>query len=154
MSAYKHMDNFWRRPDNSDIDDMMRQNLIRWRKEPSILRINRPTRIEKARRYGYKAKQGFVVVRVKIRRGGARKIRPRSGRRQKALGVTKYTRSLSLKKIAQARAAKKFVNLLPLNAYWVWEDGKHAWYEVVMVDPRHPVIQADKSISKLDSIKS
>jgi large subunit ribosomal protein L15e len=148
MSAYKYMGRAWKRAGESFVKALMEKMLIKWRREPSIQRIDKPTRLDKARMLGYKAKQGFVMVRVKVRKGGARKQRPRSGRRQKAMGVTKYTRAKSLKEIAQERAGRKYPNLKPLNAYWVWEDGKHAWFEVVMVDPSHPVIKNDKTVAK------
>jgi large subunit ribosomal protein L15e len=134
-------------------ESYFKEEIIKWRKEPSIKRMSKPTKIGKARRYGYKAKQGYVIVRVKVRRGGARKIRPKSGRRPKALGVTRFTRHISIKRIAQERACKRYPNLLPLNSYWIGEDGKHTWFEVVMIDPQNPVIKADKSINKLRSIK-
>lgn len=98
-----------------------------------------PTRLERARAVGYKAKQGYVVIRVRIRKGGARKPRPRAGRRQRALGVTKFTRSMSLKHIAEQKAKKKFPNLLVLNSYYVWEDGTNHWFETIMRDPYNPV---------------
>ncbi|MGC8849221.1 MAG: 50S ribosomal protein L15e [Candidatus Bathyarchaeia archaeon] len=148
MSAYKYMGRAWRRVGESFVEALMKGMLVKWRREPSIKRVDKPTRLDKARMLGYKAKQGFVVVRVKVRKGGARKQRPRSGRRQKAMGVAKYTRAKSLKKIAQERAEKRYPNLKPLNTYWVWEDGKHAWFEVVMVDPSHPVIKSDKTVAK------
>jgi large subunit ribosomal protein L15e len=88
---------------------------------------------------GYKAKQGYVVVRVRIRKGGARKPRPRSGRRQKALGVNKYTRATSLKNIAETKASKRYPNLRVLNSYYVWEDGTNHWFETIMRDPDNPV---------------
>jgi large subunit ribosomal protein L15e len=147
MVAYKYISKAWRNPRKSYVRDMMRRVAERWRKEPAIIRVEAPTRLDRARRFGYKAKQGFAVVRVRLRKGGARKIRPVSGRRPRALGVTKFTRGKSLKKIAQDRAAKKFPNMLPLNSYWTWEDGKHKWFEVVMVDPNHPSVRNDRSIT-------
>ena len=33
------------------------------------MRIEHPTRLDKARKLGYKAKQGFVVARTRVRRG-------------------------------------------------------------------------------------
>ena len=147
MCAYKHMSKAWRNPRKSYVRDMMRQVAERWRKEPSIVRVEFPTRLDRARHLGYKAKQGFAVVRVRIRKGGARKIRPVSGRRQRSMGVTKFTRSKSLKLIAQDRAAKKFPNMLPLNSYWAWDDGKHQWFEVVMVDPNHPGVRNDRKLT-------
>ena len=92
---------------------------------------------------GYKAKQGYVVVRVRIRKGGARKIRPRAGRRQRALGVTKFTRSMSLKRIAERKASKKYPNLRVLSSYYVWEDGINHWFETIMRDPHNPVSAED-----------
>lgn len=128
------------------VKEMMKEALVKWRKQPSIIRVDKPTRIDRARRLGYKAKQGFVVVRVRIRKGGARKPRPKSGRRQKAMGVTKYTRGKSLKQIAQERVKKKYVNLLPLNSYLVWKDGKHAWFEVILIDPNQPTTKSKSVI--------
>jgi large subunit ribosomal protein L15e len=84
---------------------------------------------------------------VRVRKGGARKKRPSSGRRPKALGVTKFTRAKSLKQIAEERAGKKFPNLSVLNSYYVWEDGTSKWFEVVLVDANHPAIKKDKTIA-------
>jgi len=120
---------------------------MEWRRQPAVLRVEKPTRLDRARKLGYKAKQGFVVTRVRVSRGGLRKKRPTSGRRQKRMGVTKFKPAKSLRLIAEERAARKFPNLEVLNSYWVWEDGRYKWFEVVMVDPDHPVIQSDKDIN-------
>jgi hypothetical protein len=42
-----------------------------------IHRASRPSRPDKARRLGYKAKQGFVVYRVRVRRGNRKKHAPK-----------------------------------------------------------------------------
>ena len=60
-----------------------------WRKENAVTRIDKPSRITRARRLGYKAKQGITVVRMRVGTGGMRKQRPRGGRRPKHLGVTR-----------------------------------------------------------------
>ncbi len=143
MGAYKYISNGWNKRSTSALGDTMRQHAIKWRHQPSILRIQKPTRLDRARRLGYRAKQGFVIARVKIRKGGARKIRPSSGRRPKALGVSKFTRAKSLKQIAEDRTARKFPNLTTLNSYWVYEDGRSAWFEVVLVDRNHPTVNSD-----------
>jgi large subunit ribosomal protein L15e len=44
-----------------------------YRQLPAIHRCTRPSRPDKARRLGYKAKQGFVIYRVKVRRGGRKR---------------------------------------------------------------------------------
>ena len=143
---YRHLQQAWRRPRDSYVEELMRQRVIRWRRQPSIVRVDRPTRLDRARRLGYKAKKGFVVVRVKVRRGGRRKPRPRMGRRQKRMGVSKYTPAKSLKLIAEERAARKYPNLEVLSSYWVWEDGISKWFEVIFVDPHHPSIRSDKNV--------
>jgi large subunit ribosomal protein L15e len=63
------------------------------------------------------------------------------------MGVTKYTPQKSRRWIAEERAGRKFPNLRVLNSYWVGADHKWVWYEVVMVDPNHPVIFNDPHIS-------
>lgn len=138
MGMYKYTNQTWNQREKNALQVYMRQIAIKWRREPTVHRVEHPTRIERARALGYKAKQGYVVIRVRIRKGGARKPRPRSGRRQKALGVTRYTRAMSLKNIAEEKAKKKFPNLRILNSYYVWEDGMHHWFETIMRDPYNP----------------
>jgi len=145
--AYKYIAEAWAKHEKSYVDQLMRQRLIEWRGQSVITRVERPTRLDKARKLGYKAKQGFVLARVRIRRGGMRKQRPKAGRRPKRMGVKKFKPSKSLRLIAEERVARKFPNLEILNSYWVGEDGVSKWFEVIMVDPHHPAIKADENIS-------
>jgi len=145
--AYKYIAETWEKHDKTFVDQIMRQRLIEWRKQSVITRIDKPTRLDKARRLGYKAKQGFVMARVRVRRGGLRKQRPKAGRRPKRMGVKKFKPSKSRKLIAEERVARKFPNLEVLNSYWVGEDGVSKWFEVIMVDPHHPVIKSDPNIN-------
>jgi large subunit ribosomal protein L15e len=145
--AYKYMAEEWARPEKSFVDELNRQRLIEWRKQPTVTRIERPTRLDRARKLGYKAKQGFVVARTKVRRGGSRKQRPRSGRRPKRMGVKKFKPGKSIRLIAEERTARKFPNMEVLNSYWVGEDGRHKWFEVILVDKNHPAIKTDKDIN-------
>jgi len=147
MSMYKQLAEAWKNPSKSYVKELMRQRVILWRREPAILRLERPTRIDRARKLGYKAKQGFVIVRARVRRGGMRKLRPVAGRRPKRMGVKKFKPAKGLQLIAEERAARKFPNLEVLNSYWIWQDGKHKWYEIIMVDPSHPVIKSDDHIN-------
>ncbi len=145
--AYKYMAEAWKRPEASFVKEIMKQRAIEWRRQPTIVRVERPTRLDRARKLGYKAKQGFVVVRVRVRRGWLKRPRPKAGRRPKRMGVTKIKLAKSLRLIAEERAARRFPNLEVLNSYWVWEDGRHQWYEIIMVDPHHSVIQSDENIN-------
>jgi len=71
--AYKYMAQAWRKPEESYVKELMKQRLIKWRKLPSVFRIEKPTRIDRARRLGYKAKRGYVVVLTRVRRGSMSK---------------------------------------------------------------------------------
>jgi large subunit ribosomal protein L15e len=145
--AYKYIAEAWAKPEKSFVDALMRTRLVEWRRQSTITRIDKPTRLDRARKLGYKAKQGFVVARVRVRRGGMRKQRPRSGRRPKRMGVKKFKPGKSLRLIAEERSGRKFPNLEVLNSYWVGEDGRSKWFEVIMVDPSHPVVKADPNIN-------
>ncbi len=143
---YRHLREAWKRPKDSYVYDVMRQRVIVWRRQPSTVRIDKPTRLDRARSVGYKAKKGFVVVRTRVRRGGRRKIRPVLGRRQKRMGVKKYKPAKSKRLIAEERTARKYPNLEVLNSYWVWQDGQYKWFEIILVDPSHPAIKSDKDV--------
>ena len=145
--SYKYIAAEWAKPENSFVEEIMRQRLVQWRKEETVTRVERPLRLDRARKLGYKAKQGFVIARVKVRRGNSRKLRPVSGRRPKRMGVKKFKPAKSLRLIAEERAARKFPNTNVLNSYWVGEDGRSKWFEVILVDTSHPAIKADKDVS-------
>ncbi len=145
--AYKYIAEAWAKPEKSFVKEVNRRRMVEWRKESVITRIDRPTRLDRARKLGYKAKQGFVVVRVRVRRSGTRKLRPTAGRRPKRMGVLKFKASKSVRLIGEERVARKFPNLEVLNSYWVGEDGSSKWYEVILVDPQHPSIKADSNIN-------
>ena len=148
--AYKYIAKAWKKPKESFVKDLMWQRAIEWRKQNAIVRIERPTRLDRARNLGYKAKQGFVMARVRVRRSGFRKTRPTAGRRQKRLGVTKIKLAKNQRLVAEERAARRFPNLEVLNSYWVWEDGRFKWFEVIMVDtvllPDHPIANQTRRV--------
>ncbi len=146
-SFYSHMADAWKKPRRGANRDVQKQRLIRWRREPTVKRLERPTRIDRARKLGYKAKQGYIVSRISVRRGGLRKSRFKAGRMPSKMGVNRITAGKSIQRIAEERVARKFPNLEVLNSYWVGQDGRQKWYEVILVDPHHPVIKADDKIN-------
>jgi large subunit ribosomal protein L15e len=134
----------WYRRAGREVEErVMRARLIEWRKAPSIVRVERPARLDRARRLGYKAKQGVVVVRVRLRRGPFNRRRPDSGRRPKRMGVYGITAWKSWQQIAEERAARKFPNLEVLGSYWVADDGMYRYFEVIMIDPNAPTVKKD-----------
>ncbi|HVL86809.1 MAG TPA: 50S ribosomal protein L15e [Candidatus Thermoplasmatota archaeon] len=148
-SAYAFMSELWDRPRDGPLEDLVKSRLIAWRREAVVARVERPTRIDRARSLGYKAKQGFVIARTRVRRGSLRKRRHQRARKPANVGVRKITMGKSIQRIAEERVARKFPNLEVLNSYWVGEDGKHKFYEVILVDPSHPVIQSDPKLQWL-----
>jgi len=145
---YGNMEEFWRERENHpEFSELMWNRLINWRREPTVTRIDRPTRLDRARRLGYKAKQGYVVARVKTRRGSLNRIRPVAGRRPTKIGVNRITLLKNYRWVAEEKAARKFPNLTVLNSYFVAQDGKYKWHEIILVDPHHPVIISDPNIN-------
>ncbi len=120
-----------------------------WRKEPVFQRIDRPTRLDAARRVGYKAKQGVVLVRTRVRRGGLRKGKIHMKRKPSKAGIKKITMAKSIQRIAEERTSRRYPNLEVLNSYWVGEDGKNKFYEIILIDSFHPAIKSDKDLGWL-----
>ena len=127
---------------------ILRERAISWRKENAVTRIERPSRLLRARRLGYKAKQGIIVIRMRVGSGGMRRQRPRGGRRPKHLGVTRIKQDDNMKIVAQRRVLEKYPNMKLLGSYFLYKDGKHYCYEVILADPSHPSISKDKELRK------
>ena len=126
----------------------LRQRAVIWRNQNAVTRVEKPSRIARARRLGYKAKQGIIVIRMRGGTGGMRKQRPRGGRRPKHLGVTKIKADVSMKQVAERRVLERYPNMKLLGSYFLYKDGMHYWFEVVLADPSHPRIAKDKEIRK------
>ncbi len=146
-SFYSHIREAWEDPDDGQLADLQWQRQQEWRNQGALERVERPTRLDKARSLGYKAKQGVVVVRASIRKGGARKQRFTAGRRSKRQGVTRITRRKNLQRVAEERATRKYRNLRVLNSYSVGQDGRQKWFEVILLDPHHPAIENDDDLN-------
>ena len=119
--------------------------MIEWRKSEAFVKVDHPLRLDKARALGYRNKKGFVIIRVRLKRGGHKRPRPNKGRRSKRMH-TRKTLKMSYKWIAEQRAENKFTNLEVLNSYQIGKDGMHFFYEVIMVDPSKPEIKSDKQM--------
>ena len=142
---YKYVQKLWKKP-RENLGELWQQRQIAWRQEPVTVRLEHPTRIDRARAVGYKAKKGIIVVRQRVLRGGRQRPRIKGGRKPRRFTQRK-TLSMNYQWIAELRAAKQFVNCEVLNSYYVGEDGLHYWYEVILVDPECPEIKTDKHLS-------
>lgn len=146
MNYYKYAKDQYKQP-KENLDEVWKQRLVEWRQQETMVKVENPTRIPKARELGYKAKKGFTVVRTRIRKGGSKRQRIRGGRRPKRAGQSNFSSKKSKRVIAEERTSDKYGNLEVLNSYWVAEDGNFKWFEVIMVDPEEPTIQADEDIN-------
>merc|ERR1712182_99572 len=116
---------------------LQRVRALEFRQLPTIHRASRPTRPDKACRLGYKAKQGYCIYRVRVRRGG-RKRPVHKGQvygKPRNAGINHLKARRSLRSVAEERAARKCVNLRVLNSYWVNQDATFKYFEIIMVDP-------------------
>ena len=55
----------------------------------------------------------------------------KGGRKPSAKGMKKITAAKSTQRIAEERTGKRYPNMEVLNSYWVGEDGKYHYYEVI-----------------------
>lgn len=151
MGYLKYVKQAWKKP-RLNLGQNYKNMLFNWRRENSIERLEYPTRPDRARSLGFRAKQGFVIVRVRVIRGGKKNPSIMSGRDGGNLS-TKITQSKNYQWICEERAQKRFPNLEVLNSYWVGQDEKYYWYEIIMVDVYHPQIMLDKQINWIVSNK-
>lgn len=142
MSLTKYLREAWKKPDVK----VLRERMIEWRKSEAVVLVEKPLRLDRARTLGYKAKKGVLVARVRILRGGHKRSRPNKARRTKRLHIRKNLR-LNYRAIAETRATNKFKNLEVLNSYQIGKDGKHYFFEVILIDKARPEIKTDKQLS-------
>ena len=97
----------------------IRDRIIGWRKQTAIIKLDHPSRIARAHRLGYKAKQGIIVVRSRVGTGGMRRQRPRGGRRPKHLGVTRIKADVSMKEVAEnwRASSSQFTGFIAMALY-------------------------------------
>ncbi|XP_055477623.1 60S ribosomal protein L15-like [Psammomys obesus] len=96
-----------------------------------------------ARRLGYKAKQGYVIYRIRVRRGGCKRPVPKGATYGKPVhhGVNQLKFARSLQSVAEERAGRYCGALRVLNSYWVGEDSTYKFFEVILIDPFHKAIR-------------
>jgi large subunit ribosomal protein L15e len=131
MGFQKYIREIYKKPEK--LKELFFKRLIEWRKQPTIVRLEKPTRIDRARSLGYKAKRGYIVVRVRLKRGGRKRPLFKGGRRSKHMRRKKIV-GKSYQWIAEERAAKKFKNCEVLNSYQIAKDGIYYWFEVILLD--------------------
>lgn len=143
---YHYIREAWKKPDKN----ILRERMIEWRSSENVARVENPLRLDRARALGYKAKKGIVMARVRVLRGGRKRTRPARGRTT-AKQTARKTLKMNYKWVAEQRAARKFTNLEVLNSYLIGKDGRHYFFEVILVNPNAPEIKSDKTFSWLQN---
>ena len=139
---YYYLRQAWKHPD----EKVLRDRMTEWRKTDAVVEVEKPLRLDRARALGYKAKKGFFVVRARLVRGGRKKHRINRNRRSKRQTV-RLTLQMNYRGVAEQRVARKYRNLEVLNSYMIGKDGKHYFFEVIMVDPERAEIKNDRTIN-------
>ena len=129
MGAYKYIQKLFKEHDRF----LLRDRLIEWRKSGAVIRVKKPTRITRARALGYKAKKGYIIVRVKLLRGGRKRPQIKKGRRSKARRIKKIV-GKSYQWIAEERANRRFKNCEVIGSYQLAKDGQYYYYEIILGD--------------------
>jgi len=155
MGAYKYLEELYKKKQSDVLRFLLRVRCWEYRQLNVIHRAPRPSRPDKARRLGYKAKQGFVIYRIRVRRGNRKRPVPKGATYGKPVnqGVNQLKYQRSLKATAEERVGRRCSNLRVLNSYWINQDSTYKYYEVILVDPEHKAIRRDPRINWIVSAK-
>jgi len=124
----------------------MKGRMVEWRASEAIVKVEKPLRLDRARALGYKAKKGIIVLRVRVNRGGRKRERAGSKGRKTRKMTNRKVLKMNYKWVAEIRAARKYPSLEVLNSYLIGKDGKHGFYEVIMVDGSKKEIKTDRTL--------
>ncbi len=144
MGAYKYITQTLQKQ-YKDRGEAFRAKVGVWRKETAIIKVDYPSNLSRARRLGYKAKQGYVLVRVRVDKGRRARRSPRKGRKHKSNYIHVQPQS-SHQALAEQRANRKYKNLEVLNSYWVGEDGNYKYFEIILADASKPTVNISSAI--------
>eukprot|EP00357_Protocruzia_adherens_P019956 CAMPEP_0115011042 /NCGR_PEP_ID=MMETSP0216-20121206/23734_1 /TAXON_ID=223996 /ORGANISM="Protocruzia adherens, Strain Boccale" /LENGTH=204 /DNA_ID=CAMNT_0002379489 /DNA_START=63 /DNA_END=677 /DNA_ORIENTATION=- len=149
MGAYKYLEELWKKKQSDVLRFILRIRTWEYRQLPTIHRATRPSRPDKARRLGYKAKQGYVIYRIKVRRGGRKRPNSKGIVYGKPVhhGINQLKFQRNLRSVAEERVGRKCGNLRVLNSYWVGQDATYKFFEVILADPSHKTIRRDPRIN-------
>ncbi|KAJ5278821.1 hypothetical protein N7478_004193 [Penicillium angulare] len=149
MGALKYVEEIQKKKQSDVIRFLLRVRCWELRQLNAIHRASRPSRPDKARRLGYKAKQGYVVYRVRVRRGGRKRPVPKGATYGKPTnhGVNQLKYQRALRATAEERVGRRCANLRVLNSYWINQDSTYKYFEVILVDPQHKAIRRDARIN-------
>jgi len=149
MGAFKYLEELYRKKQSDVLRFLLRVRCWEYRQLGSIVRVPRSTRPDKARNLGFRSKQGYIIYRVRVRRGG-RKRPVHKGKtfgKPKNQGVTGLKYNRNYQSMAEERVGRRIPGLRVLNSYWINSDATYKYFEVILVDPFHKTIRRDARIN-------
>ena len=86
-----HLREAWKKPAR----ELTQDRKIEWRAGNSVVKVERPLRLDRARVLGYKAKKGVIVYRIRLKRGGRKRQRAGVKGRSTTCGLSRrYSRAM------------------------------------------------------------
>jgi len=149
MGANTFINEIWRKKQSDVMSFLLQIRAWEYRQFPVIHRIKTPSRPEKARQLGFKSKQGYVIYRVRVRRGNRKRPAPKGiifGKPTNQ-GINELKFKRNKRSVAEERIGKICGNLRVLNSYWINQDSTYKFFEVILVDPMHKSIRRDFRIN-------
>merc|ERR1712137_60783 len=130
MGALKYVEELQKKKQSDVLRFLLRVRCWELRQLNVIHRASRPSRPDKARRLGYRAKQGYVIYRIRIRRGGRKRPVPKGATYGKPTnqGVNSLKNQRSHQAIAEERVGRRCKALRVLSSYWVGQDSSYKYF--------------------------
>ena len=149
MGAYKYMQEIYRKKQSDVLRFLLRIRVWQYRQLTKLHRAPRPSRPDKARRLGYRSKQGYLIFRIRVRRGGRKRPVPKGATygKPKTHGVNELKPTRKLQSVAEERIGRRCGGLRVLGSYWVGQDSSYKYFEIILVNPAHKAIKRDPKIN-------
>ena len=146
MGAYKQIQKTFIR-EYQERSPLYKLRVRAWKKEPTVVRSDRPTNLARARTLGYRAKPGYIIARVMIDKGMRKRPKPAGGRKPSKSGRF-FSPGKSHRQMAEEKAARRYSNCEVLNSYWVGEDGQTTFFEVILVERDKPGVYENAKLRR------
>merc|ERR1712018_165975 len=133
MGAYKYMTELYRKKQSDVMRYLLRVRCWQYRQLTKVHHAPRSTRPDKARRLGYKNKQGYVIYRIAMRRGGRKRPVAKGcpyGKPKTSGGVKQQKPVRNLQSIAEERVGRRVQGLRVLSSYWVGQDSTYNYWQI------------------------
>ncbi|XP_055903854.1 60S ribosomal protein L15-like [Eupeodes corollae] len=149
MGAYRYMQELYRKKQSDVMRYLLRIRVWQYRQLTKLHRSPRSTRPYKARRLGYENKQGFVIYRIRVRRGGRKRpvAKGCTHGKPKSHGINELKPSVVCNLFAEERVVRKVGGLRVLNSYWLAQDDSNKYFEVILIDTHHNAVRRDPKIN-------